>query len=147
MILLDTDILTLVLQDESPDGLRVRARVAQLPRDELVATTVINFEELATGWFGAISRARRPPLDREREIEIYARLVKLVDKFKKLRVVTYDVVAADRFDELRSQRIRVGTNDLRIAAITLSLNATLITRNHSDFARIPNLRIEDWTRS
>ncbi|MEH1826617.1 MAG: type II toxin-antitoxin system VapC family toxin [Nostoc sp.] len=45
------------------------------------------------------------------------------------------------------QRIRIGTQDLRIAAITLSVNSILVTRNHKDFEKVPNLRLEDWTLS
>ena len=35
--------------------------------------------------------------------------------------------------------------DLKIASIALANNATLLTRNLSDFSKIPNLRIEDWS--
>ena len=145
MILLDTDIISLVQMEDSPDGLRVRARIAQLPHSEMVATTVITYEEQIHGWFGAISRARQP-FNRTREIQVYARLVKHVEDYRKMKVVAYDDASANQFDRLRSLRIRVGTNDLRIAAIALSLDATLITRNLHDFAKVPNLRVEDWTK-
>jgi tRNA(fMet)-specific endonuclease VapC len=44
-----------------------------------------------------------------------------------------------------SQKIRVGTQDLKIAAITLSHQATIVTRNYRDFSKVLNLRIEDWS--
>jgi predicted nucleic acid-binding protein len=34
--------------------------------------------------------------------------------------------------------------DLKIAAVVLARDATLLTRNLSDFRRIDNLKIEDW---
>ncbi|WP_265273477.1 hypothetical protein [Nostoc sp. KVJ3] len=45
------------------------------------------------------------------------------------------------------QRIRIGTQDLRIAAITLSVNGILATHNRKYFEKVPNLRLEDWTIS
>ncbi|MHC5611051.1 MAG: hypothetical protein ACYTXA_08530 [Nostoc sp.] len=45
------------------------------------------------------------------------------------------------------QIIRIGTQDLRIAAITLSVNGILVTRNRKYFEKVPNLRLEDWTIS
>jgi tRNA(fMet)-specific endonuclease VapC len=50
-----------------------------------------------------------------------------------------------KFNELRRQKIRIGTRDLRIAATALVHNLTLVTRNHKDFSRVPALRIEDWS--
>jgi tRNA(fMet)-specific endonuclease VapC len=34
--------------------------------------------------------------------------------------------------------------DLRIASIVLACDAILVTRNASDFRRVPGLRIENW---
>ena len=55
------------------------------------------------------------------------------------------------FDEfamlVNAARIRIGTHDLKIAAITLSLGetATLLSRNRKDFEKVPGLRVADWT--
>ncbi len=58
----------------------------------------------------------------------------------------FDAAAAVIFDELRGQKLLIGTNDLAIAAVTLSSGGILVTRNAVDFGRIPNLLFEDWTQ-
>lgn len=50
-----------------------------------------------------------------------------------------------RYEQLRQQKIRIGTRDLRIGAIALSAGGTVVTRNARDFLRIPGLSIENWT--
>lgn len=58
--------------------------------------------------------------------------------------MTFHILDSDHL-AFRAQKIKVGTQDLRIVAIALSQNATVITRNKRDFERIPALNIEDWS--
>ena len=57
----------------------------------------------------------------------------------------FDEHAVEQFHRLWMARLRIGTMDLKIAAIALAHNATLLSRNLVDFGKIPALRVEDWT--
>lgn len=46
---------------------------------------------------------------------------------------------------LRRSKLNVGSQDLRIAALALELDATVATRNLRDFRRVPNLKFVDWS--
>jgi tRNA(fMet)-specific endonuclease VapC len=82
--------------------------------------------------------------DAYRQIPAYERLVALFSFFARWKVLPFDKRAADEFMKLREQRIRLGTMDLKIAAIALVNDALLLTANLRDFERVPRLRIENW---
>jgi tRNA(fMet)-specific endonuclease VapC len=65
--------------------------------------------------------------------------------FATWQVLDFTQTAFEKFSALRQQRIRIGSQDLRIAAITLTNAATPLTRNTRDFAQVPGLVIEDWS--
>jgi len=58
--------------------------------------------------------------------------------------VPFDQGAADYYANLRRQRIRVGTMDLKIASIAKVKDGLLLTANERDFSRVPGLRHENW---
>jgi tRNA(fMet)-specific endonuclease VapC len=76
----------------------------------------------------------------------YLWLRESLDFFSIMRVLDFDETAAEQFGQLRQLRLRVGTQDLRIAAIALTTDSIVITRNKRDFSRVPGLQIEDWSR-
>ncbi len=65
--------------------------------------------------------------------------------FNTIQILPFDQAANAQYEALRKQKIRVGTQDLRIAAIALSVNGTVVTRNWRDFQKVPGLALEDWT--
>ena len=65
--------------------------------------------------------------------------------FCHLTVLRYERGAADLYEQFRAQRIAVGPMDLKIAAIAMSFDAVLVTRNFADFRKIDGLRLEDWS--
>jgi tRNA(fMet)-specific endonuclease VapC len=60
-------------------------------------------------------------------------------------VIEFDQAAAAEFNRLRSCRVRIGTMDLRIAAVALTRGYTVLTSNTRDFSQVPGLTTEDWT--
>lgn len=75
----------------------------------------------------------------------YHRLHKHLDDFKEHPVLDFGASAFLLVQQLLKSKIRIGTMDLRIAAIALTHDATLISRNLADFRKVPGLRVEDWT--
>jgi predicted nucleic acid-binding protein len=75
----------------------------------------------------------------------YAAFQQTLRYFATWQVLDFSQAAFEQFSALRQQRIRIGSQDLRIAAITLTNAATLVTRNTRDFAQVPGLLIEDWS--
>ena len=63
-----------------------------------------------------------------------------------MTVLPFDAEAAWHFEQLRKAKVRIGTMDLKIAAICLARNATLLTRNLTDFGQVPGLTAEDWSQ-
>jgi tRNA(fMet)-specific endonuclease VapC len=60
--------------------------------------------------------------------------------------VGWNKPAADALGQFRARRIRIGTQDLKIAAIALANDALLLSANLRDFEQVPILRVEDWLR-
>jgi tRNA(fMet)-specific endonuclease VapC len=72
-------------------------------------------------------------------------LVEHLRTFSAAPVLPFDAAAGSVYDDLRRQRVRIATMDLRIAAIALSRGLILLTRNVRDFGKVPGLVTEDWT--
>lgn len=94
------------------------------------------------GWMAHLARARVLA----RQVEAYGQLKEFLDRYLKVAVLEFDVAAALEFQRLQGLRLRVGTMDLKIAAIALAHGATVLTRNIKDFGVVPGLRVEDWTQ-
>jgi tRNA(fMet)-specific endonuclease VapC len=136
IFLLDTDHVSL---DQRGHPI-VRARV-QAAGSAQVAVSIITVEEQMRGWLAAIRAATTP----DARATAYQRMRMAVEYFASFAVVDYTVQAEALVSDLRKQGVRIGTQDLRIAAIALVQGATVVTRNTRDFAQVPGLVIEDWS--
>jgi tRNA(fMet)-specific endonuclease VapC len=92
------------------------------------------------GWLAGVRRARNV-VD---QVYPYDQLINLVRFFQAWEMLRFGEDSAARFASLRGQRIRIGTQDLKIAAIALESNALLLSANLVDFDRVPGLRVENW---
>jgi tRNA(fMet)-specific endonuclease VapC len=140
MIVLDTDHMS-VLEWGGPNSFVLRERLADVPSHR-VATSIVSYEEQVRGWMAYLARAR----NMEQEVEAYRRLRQHLHNYCEILILDFDGRAAAEFQRLRRARLRVGTMDLKIAAVVLANDATLLSRNMADFRKIPGLRVEDWTR-
>jgi tRNA(fMet)-specific endonuclease VapC len=61
-------------------------------------------------------------------------------------VALFTDLAAERFEQLRKVRIRIGTQDLEIASIALVNDALLLSANRQDFVQVPGLKLENWIK-
>lgn len=66
-------------------------------------------------------------------------------ELSEFNIHQYDAKSCRIYQELKTQRIRVGTQDLRIASIVIANNGILLTRNRQDFEKIPGLAMQDWS--
>ena len=66
--------------------------------------------------------------------------------FSEMNVLDFDHRALTHYQNLKKQKIRIGSQDLKIGAIALTHQMTLVTRNSKDFIQIPDLTVEDWTK-
>ena len=136
--LLDTDHMS-ILQRGGTAALPLTLRLSILA-DRQIATSIVSYEEQCKGWLAKTARARDDAL-----LRAYVQLGQHLEIYAGINVLPYDVRAHTIFQSLRGQRVRTGTQDLKIAAIALANDATILTRNTTDFSRVTNLKFEDWS--
>ncbi len=136
LFVLDTDHLSLYQRNAEP----LLSKLLSRPPDEL-AITIVTVEEQLRGRLAQIRKATTAA----HLNECYRWLGATVDQLARLPVLYFDDKATTLYETLLLQRVRIGTQDLRIAAIALGQNAVLLTRNSRDFSRVPGLQLDDWT--
>ncbi len=134
--LLDTDHLTLYERGQPT----VVARVDAQPLSA-VGVSAITVEESLRGRLAVVARAR----DGASRVRSYAQLLGSLQLLTEFVLVPFDQPGEAEFQQLIGQRLRLGTQDLKIAAVALANRLTLVTRNRHDFARVPGLTLEDWS--
>jgi len=130
MWLLDTNAWIAYL-DRKPNP--VKERILQTPENQLLMCDVVKAELL----YGAYKSAR-----------VEQNLTKLELLFSLVESLPFEGKAAAHFGEIRAYLAQKGTPigpyDLQIAAVVRAQDLILVTHNTREFARVPDLKIEDW---
>ncbi|MBX3296712.1 MAG: type II toxin-antitoxin system VapC family toxin [Acidobacteria bacterium] len=140
MIILDTDCLSLLQRESILTGSKLHENLDRFAADDIF-TTIISFEEQMRGWLAFVAKSRTA----DQDVYAYGRLHAALNDFRNANVLDFDERASLVCRELRSQRIRIGTMDLKIASIAIANEAILISRNLHDFDQVPGLTVQDWT--
>ena len=136
LYVLDTDQFTLFQRSHA----KVLWNITTHASDDL-AVTIITVEEQLTGWLTALRRAKTTA----HLAAIYDRFADGVEHLQSFQILSFNLAATQSYDQLKAMKLGVQKMDLRIAAIALEMNATLVTRNIRDFQRVPGLSLQDWS--
>lgn len=135
--LLDTDHVSLILGNHS--------QVTQTVAKYSIAVSVITVQELFNGWVGRIN----DPTFVNNLPALYNRLWATAKFLQTVEIVDFTEVADACLRQLLRENPPLRKNrlqkDMRIAAVALSLNAIVVTRNQRDFGQVPGLSIVDWS--
>jgi tRNA(fMet)-specific endonuclease VapC len=123
LFLLDSNICIYLLEGQSD---LTRDRLQDCAPGEVVTSAIV-LAEVKRGIDPANARA----------IESAARF------FQVIQPLPFDQAAAEAYLDISFRR---GRFDRLIAAHALALGVTVVTANEADFADIPGLKIENWTR-
>ncbi|NMG09150.1 type II toxin-antitoxin system VapC family toxin [Brasilonema sp. UFV-L1] len=141
LFILDTDHVSLWFRGNSS----ICAKTAQLSSN--IAVTIVTVQELFNGWVVNINN----PSQANNLVELYTRFWATVDFLQSVRILNFDAAADTQYRQLLKDHSALRKNriqkDVRIAAIALSVNGVLVTRNQRDFSQVPGLVLEDWTQN
>lgn len=138
MILLDTDHFSVIVDARHAlhHSLTTRLRAS----GEQLSLPIISVEEQLRAWLAQVRRVADP----RKQIFPYDRLMRLLEVISQWEIARWSEPAADELDRLRKQRLRIGTQDLKIASIALANDALLLSANLQHFQQVPGLNVEDW---
>ena len=133
MILLDTDHTTFLKYPDSDRGRRMIDRLDAASASEVIGVAIVTVEERMRGWLAVIAKEKSAM----RQVVGYRELTLLFEFYEEVEIVPFDEAAARQFDDLRRQKLHIGSRDLKIAATALVNHALLLSANLSDFDKVP----------
>lgn len=140
MYLLDTSIVSNYL-DRRRNFPQLTDHILSTPPEQIFIS-VITVEEIIQGALASIQKVRQKPS----VMDAYRYFEELFSALNYFQILPYTNEAEAIYQSLSSKIKRIGTQDCRIAAVARSKEYILVTANVSDFEKIGNLEIEDWTQ-
>lgn len=140
MILLDTDHCSVLFDGRHRQHALLVERLTEAL--EGICLPVVAIEEQLRGFLAYIHHEN----NLLKKVWPYERLSNFLRALAKLEVLDFTEEAALLAQSFKKQRIRAGTQDLKIAAMAFSTDSLLLTANLRDFDQIEGLRIENWLR-
>ena len=139
LYLLDTDHMTALFRGGTKrDALEVR--LAQIAPDDY-GTSIISYEEQIRGWLETLANVKK----NVPKVFAYDELNAIRLLYQRFAVWQYTSNADAVVETWKANGVRIGTQDLRIAAIAVTNKATVLTANRRHFEKIPGVLFEDWT--
>lgn len=130
ILLLDTDTCIYLIKNKPSE---VLSRFEEYAIGDVGVSSVT----VAKLNFGALKSQR--PVQNERALEQFLLPLEIAD-FDRAAAVAYGSIRAG----LERQGTPIGSLDTLIAAHAVSLGATLVTNNVREFARVPDLKLDNW---
>jgi tRNA(fMet)-specific endonuclease VapC len=129
-VLLDTDICIYLIRRRPPEVLH---RFEEYEVGDIGVSSIT----VAELYFGA--RKSRHATQNTRALEQFLLPLEIVEFGFEAAVAYGDVRAT-----LEKQGTPIGPLDTLIAALAISLGVTLVTNNSREFARVPDLELDNW---
>jgi tRNA(fMet)-specific endonuclease VapC len=137
MLILDTNHYSEIERRSRP-GQVLEARLIAAKDEAFI--TIVTPEEVLKGWMAVILPHRHS----DHGVRAYADFHRSLEGFRDWFILPWSEDSASIFARLKESRLHVGTKDLCIASIALEYEATILTRNLVDFAKVPGLKVENW---
>jgi tRNA(fMet)-specific endonuclease VapC len=140
--LLDTDHFSIFQRQSGEAFLNLKSRMNAHSITDF-AISVITLQEQILGSYAYIRQANRA----EGVVRGYRMMSQAFRDVMIFEMLDFDDDASQAFTEINPGQLRLGVMDARIAAISISRNLVLLTRNQRDFDKVPSLITQDWTVS
>jgi len=134
MYLFDTDSISQIIRQQP--NLSFIKRLASISPDDQFTTTITVGEMV----YGAYKSSRPSYF-----LEKLDRLV-----WPNINILSFDEAAAKTYGKVKAEMEKKGTvlsePNMRISAIALHHNLTVVTGNTRHFSRVPGLKVENWLK-